>query len=67
MDEACVPAVLAYKAGELFANLVAVIHEIPAGRDLSSLSLELLLKQWVLPLVFPIAGLTTAFRNKVLF
>ncbi|KAI9875371.1 MAG: hypothetical protein M1830_008574 [Pleopsidium flavum] len=45
MDEACVPAVLAYKAGELFANLVAVIDEIPAGRDLSSLSLELVLKQ----------------------
>lgn len=45
MDAACVPAILAYKAGELFANLVAVIDEMPAGRDLSSMSLELLLKQ----------------------
>ena len=49
MDAACVPAILAYKAGELFANLVAVVEEIPAGRDMSSMSLELLLKQWVLP------------------
>ena len=45
MDVACVPAILAYKAGELFANLVAVINDIPAGRDLSSSSLELLLRQ----------------------
>ena len=45
MDAACVPAILAYKAEELIANLVAVIEEIPAGRDLSSMSLELLLKQ----------------------
>lgn len=45
MDAACVPAILAYRAEELFANLVALIDEIPAGRDLSSLSLEQLLKQ----------------------
>ena len=40
MDEACVPAILAYKEGELFANLVAVVDEIPRDRTLSVGSLE---------------------------
>jgi hypothetical protein len=45
MDIASVPAILAYKAGELFANLVSVIDEIPPNRNLSSSSLELVFKQ----------------------
>jgi hypothetical protein len=50
MDPAGVPAILAYKAGELFANLVSVIDELPAGRDLSTSSLEFVLRQYVIPL-----------------
>ena len=45
MTPAAVPAILAYRAGDLVANLVSVIDEIPAGRDLSISSLELVLKQ----------------------
>ena len=45
MDPIAAPAILAYKAGDLIANLVSVIDEIPAGRDLSASSLEALLKQ----------------------
>ena len=40
-----VPAILAYKAGDLIANLVSVVDEIPPGRNLSTSSLELVLKQ----------------------
>ena len=40
MDPISVPAILAYKNGELVANLVSVVDEIPAGRDLSARSLE---------------------------
>lgn len=40
MDEIAAPGILAYKGGECFANLVSVINEIPAGRDLSSTTLE---------------------------
>ncbi|KAI9678577.1 MAG: hypothetical protein M1817_005634 [Caeruleum heppii] len=45
MDVASVPAILAYRAGELFANLVAIIDEIPPDRALSSSSLEAVLKK----------------------
>jgi len=45
MDIVAVPAILAYQAGELIANLVSVVDEIPDGRELSSVSLELLLRQ----------------------
>ena len=47
MDETSVPAILAYKGGDLFANLVSVIDEIPAGRDLSVSSLESVLQSYV--------------------
>ena len=40
-----VPAILAYRGGDMLANLVSVIDEIPAGRDMSSASLESLLRQ----------------------
>ena len=46
MSPAAVPAILAYKAGDLIANLVSIIDEIPAGRDLSTSSLELVLQQY---------------------
>ncbi|MCJ1372077.1 hypothetical protein MMC20_003298 [Loxospora ochrophaea] len=46
MDETSVPAILAYKGGDLFANLVSVIDEIPAGRDLSVSSLESVLQSY---------------------
>lgn len=45
MHAAGVPAILAYKNGELFANLVSVVDEIPDGRDLSTRSLEAVLQQ----------------------
>ncbi|KAI9816831.1 MAG: hypothetical protein M1827_001476 [Pycnora praestabilis] len=45
MDPLSAPGILAYRNGEIFANLVALIHQMPEGRDLSSSSLELVLKQ----------------------
>lgn len=45
MDEATVPAILAYKSGDLIANLVSVVDEIPEGRSVSTSSLEALLKK----------------------
>jgi len=45
MDAVSVPALLAYKDGDLVANLVAIIDEIPEGRALSSGSLETVLKK----------------------
>ena len=47
MDEIAAPGILAYKAGECFANLVSLINEIPAGRDINSTTLENLLQQYV--------------------
>ncbi|MCJ1337896.1 hypothetical protein MMC09_003180 [Bachmanniomyces sp. S44760] len=45
MDEEAVPAILAYRGGEIFANMVAVLDEMPAGQDLSEDNLEALLKR----------------------
>ena len=45
MDEVAVPAILGYRGGELFANLSAVIEEIPMGRDMSPSTLEAVLKK----------------------
>ncbi|TGZ84882.1 thioredoxin-like protein [Ascodesmis nigricans] len=45
MDAAVTPAVLAYKGGDLFANIMRIVDEIPPGRNLSSESLELVLKR----------------------
>lgn len=47
MDPAVVPAVLAYKGGELFANIMRIVDEIPPGRNLSTDSLELVLRRYV--------------------
>ena len=40
MDAASVPAILAYKEGELIANLVSIIDEIPVDKEVNSQSLE---------------------------
>ncbi|SLM38311.1 Thioredoxin-like fold [Lasallia pustulata] len=45
MDEVAVPAILAYRGGDLFANLSAVIEEIPMGLDMGPTSLESVLKK----------------------
>ena len=45
MDEVAAPGILAYKGGECFANLVSMINEIPAGRDINSASVESVLQQ----------------------
>jgi len=48
MDEIAAPGILAYKGGDCFANLVSMINEIPAGRDISSATVESVLQQFVL-------------------
>lgn len=50
MEPAGVPAVLAYRAGDKFAGLVPLVDEIPDDADLSSETLEVLFKRYVLPL-----------------
>ncbi|KAF3928935.1 phosducin [Arthrobotrys entomopaga] len=45
MDRQVVPALLAYKAGELIANLPRLVDEVPTGRTLSSESLETVLRK----------------------
>ncbi|KAL8793938.1 MAG: hypothetical protein Q9195_003451 [Heterodermia aff. obscurata] len=45
MDEIAVPGILAYKGGECFANLVSLINEMPANRDMNQANLEWLLQQ----------------------
>jgi len=45
MDPVSVPAILGYRNGDLFANLVSVIDELPEDRGLSSSSLEEVLKK----------------------
>lgn len=49
MDGEVVPAILAYKSGDLFNSIMRVVDEIPSGRSLSTESLELvLLKQRII-------------------
>ena len=45
LDVVSAPAILAYKEGELFANLVAVVGEIPRDTPLSESSLEGVLRK----------------------
>jgi hypothetical protein len=40
------PALLAYKAGDVISTLVDIPRQIPRGREISSLSIEDLLKQY---------------------
>lgn len=58
MDEIAAPGILAYKAGECFVNLVSLINELPAGRDISSTTLENLLQQYVMS-ISPLIIFTT--------
>ena len=45
MDADVMPAVLAYKGGELFQSVMRIVDEIPSGRALSTESLELVLQR----------------------
>lgn len=45
VDVASVPTVLAYRGGDLYANLTSIVDEIPADRQLSVASLEGVLKK----------------------
>ena len=45
MDEIAAPGILAYKGGDCFANLVSLMNEIPAGRDVNSTTLERVLEE----------------------
>ena len=47
MDVDVVPAILAYRGGELFHSIMSVVDEIPSGRSLSTESLELVLQRFV--------------------
>lgn len=45
MDEIAVPGILAYKGGDCFANLVSIMSELPAGREMNSSTLEGILQR----------------------
>lgn len=47
MERIAAPGILAYKAGDCFANLVSFIAEMPAGRDISSATVEGVLQECV--------------------
>lgn len=47
MDEIAVPGILAYKAGDCFANMVSLVNEIPSGKEFSTSTLESMLQQYV--------------------
>ena len=50
MERIAAPGILAYKAGDCFANLVSLMNEIPAGRDINSTTLEAVLQECVVDL-----------------
>lgn len=45
MDEIAAPGVLAYKGGDCFANLASIMSEMPAGKDVTSSTVERVLQQ----------------------
>lgn len=45
MDDIAVPGILAYKGGDCFANLVSIVKELPAGREMNSSTLESILQR----------------------
>lgn len=65
MSAATAPGLLAYRNGELVANLVHIIDEIPEGRSLSVTSLEDVLKQYVMVGDFMIKVNANEFRRYV--
>lgn len=40
MDQIAAPGILAYKAGDCFANLVSIIDEMPSEKDINATTLE---------------------------
>ena len=46
MDDIAVPGILAYKGGDCFANLVSIVNELPAGREMNDSTLEGILQRW---------------------
>ena len=47
MDEIAAPGILAYRAGECFANLVSFVNEVPAGKDITTVTVESVLQTFV--------------------
>lgn len=47
MEPAGVPAMIAYRNGDKFAGLVPIMEEMPDDADLSSLTLETVMKRYV--------------------
>ncbi|KAF6222142.1 hypothetical protein HO133_001228 [Letharia lupina] len=47
MEEIAAPGILAYKGGDCFANLVSLMSEMPAGRDINSTTLEGVLQEQI--------------------
>ena len=54
MERIAAPGILAYKAGDCFANLVSLISEMPAGRDISSTTVEGVLQEYVADFAYPV-------------
>ena len=54
MEEIAAPGILAYKGGDCFANLVSLMSEMPAGRDISSTTLEGVLQEYHFKTLHPI-------------
>ena len=54
MEEIAAPGILAYKGGDCFANLVSLMSEMPAGRDISSTTLEGVLQEYHFQTLHPI-------------
>lgn len=52
MEEMAAPGILAYKGGDCFANLVSLMSEMPAGRDINSTTLEGVLQEYVLDFAY---------------
>ena len=67
MEPAGVPALLAYRGGDKFAGLIPVIQEIPDDANLSALTLEMVLKRYVHPIIITSRNpLTKHLRHQIL-
>lgn len=47
MEKIAAPGILAYRAGDCFANLVSLMSVMPAGRDIMSTTVEEVLQEYV--------------------
>ncbi len=52
MEKIAAPGILAYKAGDCFANLVSLMNEMPAGREITSAILEGVLQEYVVDFTY---------------